>query len=388
MIKTSKAFTYELDNADVAVSEIVSQLKLDSSLCRNTIGILLCHTEFVISGVARAVSSALPFDVVGVSTTGQATPDDENVFALSVTVLTSDTVRFSAAHSSSVSDSLEEPLAGAYNAAFAAAGRRPELMLAFAPMLLNYAGDQYVEVLDRISGGVPVFGTLSMEDRYPYENCYTIFNDLCEQNTAVLVLVSGDISPKFFASTSANQRALTRGAVITKSRGNLIIEINGCPLIQYLEEMGLAVNGQIKPGLIYIMFLLDYNDGTPPAGKVLITINEDGHGVCGGYMPEGCHLFVTSMSREEVLETAGNVIDCILKSYDESVDVLIAFSCSTRYLSLGGDNNAEYRAVERAIGGKVPSIIALSGGEICPYVASDGTIRNRFHNHTLTVCTF
>ena len=63
MIKTLIAWTAEVDDDKLAVEQIKSQLGLEGGLLRNTVGIVACHYEFVLSGILKAICEALPFDV-------------------------------------------------------------------------------------------------------------------------------------------------------------------------------------------------------------------------------------------------------------------------------------------------------------------------------------
>ena len=66
MTKTFILTTTEIDDHNMAAEEIVSKLNFETDLLANSIGIISCHYEFVLSGVAKAVCDALPFDVAGI----------------------------------------------------------------------------------------------------------------------------------------------------------------------------------------------------------------------------------------------------------------------------------------------------------------------------------
>ncbi|MCL2809917.1 MAG: hypothetical protein FWD24_07645, partial [Treponema sp.] len=67
MIKMFSAFTEEIDDVDAAISEILSQLDLEHSLMKNSIGILHCYHEFIDSGAVKTLSEKLPFDIIGIT---------------------------------------------------------------------------------------------------------------------------------------------------------------------------------------------------------------------------------------------------------------------------------------------------------------------------------
>ena len=65
------ASTFEIDDVQAAVAEILEQLQ--SRLCQNSVGIISCYAEFIDSGVVEALCNQLPFDVVGITTIANAT---------------------------------------------------------------------------------------------------------------------------------------------------------------------------------------------------------------------------------------------------------------------------------------------------------------------------
>ena len=75
MIKNIHAHTFEIDNLDIAVTEILEQLNMKENLLSNSIGIMSCYYEFIESGVVAAICDALPFDVIGMTSSRQAVPN-------------------------------------------------------------------------------------------------------------------------------------------------------------------------------------------------------------------------------------------------------------------------------------------------------------------------
>lgn len=380
------AYTYETDDAALAVEDILRQLELESCKKRSMVGILTCHYEFVHSGVVRAVCEALPFDVVGITTTAQAVGDECDILLLTLTVLEGDDVEFAVACSEPLSGDIDSIIGDTYNRAAASYGARPALMLTYAPLLLQYAGDQYVDILDRASGGVPNFGSLSMDDTTVFDKCYTIYNGECRHDTLAVILIYADIQPKFHVGLVSGEHMLSNPAVITRSEGNLLKEVDGMPFIKYAESLGLVENGALKPNIHLLVFVLNNNDGTPEVGKVLININERGECVCGGYMPEGSTMRLSLLHTDEVVSTAAETASAAVN--DGGNSVALVFSCNTRNIVLGADFRLEYDAVRKAAGDRLSFCASLSGGEICPYIMPGGAVKNRFHNNSFIMCTF
>ena len=95
MIQMYTARTSEIDEIDVAVAEIKSQIDF-GSLKKNTGGLIFCHIDFVDSGVVAALCEALPFNVIGMTSMASVDEHGYGLFDLTLTVLTSDEVTFEA----------------------------------------------------------------------------------------------------------------------------------------------------------------------------------------------------------------------------------------------------------------------------------------------------
>ena len=386
MIKTINAHTFEIDDIDIAVNEILNQIKIEENLLANTVGILTCHHEFVLSGAIKAICAALPFEVVGLTTSRQSLPDVTDGVMLALTVITSDDTNFKTVYTDTLKDDAEKPISDAYSLAVKDLPEKPKIIFAFAPLMHQHAGDSYIDILDKLSGGVPIFGSLPIEAANYLDLCYTIFNGECERDKFAMILCSGNINPKCYMASVMREDFFARNLLITSSVANKVKEINGRPFIDFLEELDIAENGAIKNGISFVVFLVNYNDGSKPIGRVLLALDEEGNGFCGGFMPEGANISATFLTREDVIDATKKLMEKVILENPENQNFL-CFSCLTRNVALGTNQNKEFEEINKALSGK-QYMACLSGGEICPDVLPDGTNKNRFHNNTIIICSF
>ncbi len=383
MLDAYTAFTSEIDEVDAAVEEILSQLDL-SSLRQNSVGILSCYSEFIDSGVVAALSARLPFPIVGTTTLATAVNGGSGQLVLALLVLTGEGVRFSAAVSGSLKDDMAGPVTEAYESAARQLPGPPALVLTFAPLMYYYAGDQYVELLGRLSGGAPCFGTLAVDHTADYGQSQTIFGANAYRDALALVLVQGDVAPAFFVGSLSEGVIRKQTAVVTASEGNILQGVNGVTVAEYLETIGLAKGGQIVKGYNSIPFIIDYNDGTQPIARALFAITPEGYGVCGGLMPVGSTLSIGALDRGDVMSVASDVLQRALSSGRHSAALI--YSCIGRNLALGVDTLAEAEQSQAQLSGRLPFLYSYSGGEICPVTGEAGSLQNRFHNITFVAC--
>ena len=384
MIKSYSAFTSEIDDVELAVAEILEQLEPEKNCLKHTVAVAICYHEFATNGIIAELYKKLGFPIIGTTTTAISTNRGFGQLDFSILMITSDDVVFTAACSSSLADGLDEPFERMYQNALAGHNETPKLIISAAPLMLEYAGDNYVDSLSKISGGVPNFGTLAIDNTADYLNSYVMFNDKVGRDFYGIIAASGNINPKFLYASFSPEYILTRKAKITKADGNLLKEIDGISIIRFMENMGLAENGKVKDVLHSVPFIHDYTGEGVPVSRVLLSWSDDGYGVCGGLMPEGTKFNLGMWDKNDVLETTVHTIESMLKK--EGVNVLLLYSCLARSYALGVEILLETEIVNKTVAERKPYIFGYSGGELCPI--KDAKNANSFHNNTFIACAF
>ena len=382
MIKTLTAYTSELDDERIAIEELKSQLNLEDGLLKNTIGIVACHYEFVLSGIFKEICDELPFEVVGTIASAQSVSGQADSLLLALTVMTSDDVEFDTIITTSLLTEPCKAIADSYKAG--CRSEKPALILTFASFILQNCGDDYVDALTEVSGGVPCFGTQAIDETEDFSNCFMLTSGEHHLDKMAMVLIYGNIKPKFYIAHMSKSRIIDKSAVITKSAGAVIMEVNDRPIVDFLEDLGLVKAAETRYAMSNLPLLLDYNDGSPKVSKILIMLSPEKYAICAGAVPEGSTLQVALADKEDVMLTAKDLTNEIQKDV-ENASLLLAYSCICRYMTLGSEQCQEMDFIQQNISG-VPIMMANSGGEICPTQVSDGKAVNRFHNNALVAC--
>ncbi|MDR2397787.1 MAG: FIST C-terminal domain-containing protein [Spirochaetaceae bacterium] len=381
MIKTISAYTLELDDLALGVSEILEQLAREP-LRSHTVGLLSCYDEFIDNGTVKALSDALPFDLIGCSTLAAATAGEAGEMMLCLTVFTSDEVRFCAGVTSSLTEQPEAALTEAYQKARSLLPSDPALMLLCGPVITQMGGEILVERISAITGGIPLFGTLASHQQLDFSKSATIFNGQSRNDILSFILIHGPIRPAFFGATIPGEKIKSQRAIITKAQDNILMEINHLPVQTYLEHLGLMDAWVVT---VSFPFLIDYHDGTKPMLRSIYTFTPEGYAVCGGQMPVGAAIMVGNIDYEDVVATTAQTLKELLRAPKPSC--ILLFSCLTRYLVLGTDSMAELELVRSSLGDRAYHL-CYSKGEICPVYDDHGRLVNRFHNCTLIACVF
>jgi len=132
-MKMINAWTLELDEPDVAVAEILSQLNLEENLLKNATGFLTCSYDYVETGIVKAVCDALPFDVVGGTTLTNANNDEADTMLFCLSVLTADDCQFAAAVTEPFQESIDEIVTSTVDTTVSKMDQDIKMALAFLP---------------------------------------------------------------------------------------------------------------------------------------------------------------------------------------------------------------------------------------------------------------
>ena len=338
MITMLTAHTLEMDEPGVAVADILGQLNLAEGLRKNAVGIMTCHADFLDSGVVKAVCDSLPFDVIGITTLGAATNQAADLEILTISVLTSDDVAFSAVLTNSLETEQEAPIKAACAAAKAAlppaspgSSPEPSLVLAYAPLLNHVGGERLVRLVDAALGGTPLFGTLACDHNFDFRDSQVIYNGEAYRDRLALAMLAGPVKWRFLTISVPEEKAEKQNAIITESEGNVVKKVNELPVLDYLETLGLTREAGLE-GSKSIPVILDYNDGTPPVARCFYMISPEGHAVCGGEMPTGATFALSSMEPEDVILSAEQILDRVLAG-EQSTGMLV-ISCIVRSVNV------------------------------------------------------
>ena len=386
MLSVINVCTNSIDDLDVAREEILAQLK-DKKFLKNTVGIVGCHSDYIEEGVIGALHEALQFDIIGCGVFGTATNGGGGLEQLVLTILTSDDITFSTVLSDTITKgSVDGCIEQAYAAGKSALGGDPALIFMFGPIMADVVGDQMLEILDRVSGGVSIFGTLANDTSAGYTKSFVFKNGEYDLRKMALLMMHGNINPRFHVTAIASRNIQQNNAVVTGADGYLVTSINDIPVVDYLKSLGI-ITSQLS-AVTMIPFLVDFGDGTNPVAYNMYDISADG-AHCGGAIPKGATITFAEVDMQSVMETAETTLRSALADVDKNGgNGMFAIPCITRPLVLSPNVEAEITKSLELVGNKIPFTLVYSGGEICPLYNRQHDIVNRFHNLTYTLVVF
>jgi hypothetical protein len=380
------AQTSDPDDTGNAVREILAQLDLSRNQMRHSMGLVHCHNAFVESGALKAVCARLPFPVLGYNTYlhSSSLGAIENML-MTATVLTSDTVKFSAGLSSPIHDDVRGPTAAMYVETENLLRGRPAMGIIFPPKLTGLAtGEILTEALDEVSDGVPFFGGQPADYTTYLRDPKVFFNGEDYHDRAAMVLIEGDVRPRFHVFPVSAEKRIRQKAIITASERNVVKEVNGMPVLDFMESLGLCFEGKMA-GTTTIPLFLDRWDGSPPTVRSILAQTPEGWLILSGRAPIDSTLGIGAMDETHILEGVRRVTSLARLSRPE---VFVLYSCLSRNVSLGFNYKSEAEAVRLGLDGNAPYLFAYTSGEICPVMLKDGKWHNEYHNMSLVTFSF
>ena len=382
MVKMYTARTSEIDEINEALNEIKSQIDF-SGLKKNSGGIIFCHIDFVESGVVEALCKELPFSIIGMTSMVGADEHGYGLYDLTLSVLTSDEVSFEAGMTNSINpDNYAAEIDKLYNDVRSRVDNDPAMIFTFMPYVRDVSGYEVVSAMDKSCHGIPMWGSITNNIDFNYETVQSICNGKWLPAGVAMMFLNGPVEPKFIVSSIPERNISNNRAVITKSEGAILREVNDLPILEYLANIGLVIT---KENITTTPLMVYYGDAKEPVALGFYTLFEDGSVLTGGAMPAGTSFAVGSIDAEGIFESAEHGLKQITDCKNRQATLLLP--CVTRYIMLAPDQESELRLIsEKLKPGGHPFIMGYSGGEICPMLGADGKLHNRFHNYTFCAC--
>jgi len=388
MLKCASIFTYEIDDPETALQEVKTQLAKKLSLLEHSVGIILCHPEFIASGVVRHLGENLPFELAGITTSAQAANGEAAELILTLFIMTSDDVWFKTGMTGSLEENIEETIKTAVNTAILGTSELPALALIFPPLMAKDPGDLYLNAVQKAIPNVPIFGPIAVDDTVTFELSETIHNSETHKTAMPFVLCYGKINPRFVVGTFPEGKAMPYKGEVTKSSGNLVYEINNILAYKYFENIGLVNNGSLTDSFGFVPFSFDQKkradyDGIPVIRSVAF-FNKDGTATFRGGIDEGSTFTMIASEAEDVLSETNKKLEQVNKM--PNINGALIFSCiARRMMTMHVNPLFEPETVRDTLNPEIPFIMGYAGGEISPTLVRSGIPTNRFHNFSLII---
>ncbi|MBQ9359874.1 MAG: FIST C-terminal domain-containing protein [Lachnospiraceae bacterium] len=390
------AYTEEIDDLEEATEELFSQIE-GFKFLKNSIAILFTEEETDYPELYRILSDKWDFPIIGCTAMGMFLGKEGYCnMGISVMILTADDCEFASGMTGELNtDNYKAEIKGTYDGLRKTLKSEPKIIISFGGMVTDEshaAGDDLVAALTEAGGGIPVYGAAA-SDAMSFDNFRIFSNGEITRNGQVMVLISGNIDPKFVCVNSVENKA-SFSYEITESKGNLVYRLGNGSFLDALKKADMATDKtDVLGDYLLSPFLITMNKGendmVEVARNLSVLNQENGMGSFLGVMPEGSIISIGILNRSDVQKSVDSAFDRILKDISDSGDkyhTLLCSSCIARFLALAGNTSAEAETYN----GRLPEGVSLMGiygyGEYCPVKGNKtGKEYNMFHNFTFTI---
>ena len=397
-MKSKVLFTQEMDDLEIAVEDLVRQTE-GFEFKKNSIA-LVYGEDFEYEELYERLREKWDFDIVGCTAMSMITGmTGYTLEGISVLLLSADDCTFATGITGTLTKSnYAEEIEKTYKNIEAKLDGEVKMVLAYGIMVKSVddvSGDGYVDILDKLSNGAPVFGGLA-SDNFSFSSNRVFWNDVCVADAMNMVLISGNIKPKFVSKNSIVNRALF-SYVITESKANHIFKLGNDTLVDVMDKEEISnEKSDVVADYLLSPFLLSIptkdGDVIETARNISTLNHEDGSGVFLGGMPEGSTLGIGIISREDVTNSVKKACEAIneeLKEDGYEYSTLLCTTCAARFLALASDVEAEGQVCINNLPKNMQLMGIYAFGEFCPVKGNNtGKMYNTFHNFTFTILAF
>jgi hypothetical protein len=237
-------------------------------------------------------------------------------------------------------------------------------------------------IQSEVPKGVTVSGGLAGDDDR-FEETLVWFDEQMGTGLVAIVGLYGE-SLSFGCGHLGGWRAFGPKRIITKSKANIVYEIDNQPaLALYKEFLGDYATG-LPASALRFPLSLQYDDNQGEVVRTILSINEDDNSmVFAGNVGEGLEVKLMHASYENLLDGAEGALELAAASLGKNVPQLsLLVSCVGRRLVLGQRSEEELEVISDSLPDDCVTTGFYSYGEISPI---ETTGKAALHNQTMTI---
>ncbi|MDR0984627.1 MAG: hypothetical protein LBL93_06450 [Ruminococcus sp.] len=393
------ATTNEIDEADVAVEQILERLDLPKNQLKNSVGLIAMFGEFYDTGVYSAIVNALPFPCIGYSSSFIGSNGEAGEILLSVMVLTSDentfeTFRLGYMDTLNDLDGTRDEVKKLADKVYAKG--KPSLIMPYWSMLPDVSSDDMITILDSAFNQVPLYGSVIFSNaEVPFDGFTCVGNSEKLSKEIVLIAIYGKLNPNFMVVSGINEAVMLRNSVkVTKAISNTLYEVNNITTMEYLRSIGIVDDTFSSEAMWVLPSLIENKEKGTSKVRAFMGISP----YCptafyaSGNMEVGNTVSFGQLDADATNESARKAFRQLVET---KADCFLGVSCVARSWSNGTEYLREFRDIGKIYenykaesGNMLNYQIINSGGEICPIKDKDGNLVNTLHNYSLVICYF
>jgi hypothetical protein len=339
----------------------------------------------------RSVTGPVP--LVGCTDAGGISREGPNRRGVTVMLMQSDEVEFVTGLATGLGDNATA--AGRRLAGELIKNSKTDKPMRVAMMLpdgLRGNGADVVRGMEEGMGApLPIVGGAAGDD-FLFKTTHQYFNDQVLTDSVPGVLFRGNL--KIGVGVRHGWKPLGIPRVVTRSKANVVYEIDGRPAVTLYEEyFGTSAADLKKEPLAQMAITYPLGMYMPDQEEYLIrdpiTVNDDGSIVCAAEMPQGSQVRLMMGSTESAIAAAKTAAQRALARMEGTPPTgAIIFNCIARDKLLGTRAVDEIRVMHQAFGTGVQIAGFYTYGEQAPVDGKGSSFTCHFHNETVVIFLF
>lgn len=174
--------------------------------------------------------------------------------------------------------------------------------------------------------------------------------------------------------------------IITKSKGNLLYELDGKPALDlYKTYLGEKADELPKSALLYPLSVKATEDSDPLVRTILNIDEKENTMLLAGDVPEGARVQLMMSSVDDIANGASQAAELAMEGRKKSPELALLISCIGRKLVMDQRTEEEIEEVKAVIGNNTVISGFYSYGEMAPFSGQDSC---KLHNQTMTLTLF
>jgi hypothetical protein len=264
---------------------------------------------------------------------------------------------------------------------------RRDLGLIFCDGLIDNTQDLVNGMQERLGKSFPLVGACA-SDNLKYIRTNIFHNAETLSDSACAMLWGGKIN--FGLGIKHGWKPLGKQHLVTKSRGNIIYEIDSRPATYLYEEyLGCDVK-KLQNELRFISVLYPIGIYVPGEEEYLLrnihSIENDGTLILQGSIPENSQVRLMIGTKESCLQATDQAIDAVNKELaGKSANFILVFNSISRHILLRRDAEKELEIIKKQFGDEIPVVGLYTYGELAPLTAIGYHGKAYLHNQTVTL---
>lgn len=366
MLKVVVGHSEDPESQD-AVAEVLEHCRKDLDGHSPQAGLLFAAIDFDHALILNQINQEFPgIELIGCTTDGEMSSIlGFQQDSLTLMLFSSDTVKFSTGIGYGAQ--ADPNLAADQAVKQATAGHSPPKVCIALPA--SYISDgsttnggALLQGLEQALGQhVPILGGAA-GDQYRFQSTIQFCRTEILTDSLPILLFSGDI--QFSFGTACGWTPIGHKAVVTRSEGTALYEVDGKPALEFYERyLGDRRPTAETPVAVYednsdYYYMRVPNTYDEESGKINFL----------GNIPQNATIQLTDINRDEVVVAAKTAFEAALDRYPENQEpeAVLLFSCCCRRWLLGTRAREEYQLVRNALPKSVPICGFYTYGELAP----------------------